>query len=515
MKVTTSNEMREIDSKTISEYGISGTVLMERAGLAISKKIQEMFNQKKVLVFAGSGNNGGDGMVVARILRSEGSDVKVILTADPQKIKGDALIQYQSAIKFNIPFYDSAYFLKNTIEFLSRDTIIVDAILGTGLSKEIKGELAKIIEIINMSKLPVISIDIPSGISSDTGQILGTSIKADYTVTFGLPKRGHFLYPGAEYTGKLFIENIGFPENLLESDSLNTELIEKDTICKLIPERKKYSHKGNYGHVFLIAGSQGKTGAAFMAAKACLRSGAGLVTIGIPERLSDIFQQRVTEEMTLLLPDNGEGRLSEKALDNIMDFAQKNAEVIAIGPGMGVNNATKKIIRALITESKIPLIIDADGLNSISDPKAVFKNANTEIILTPHPGEMSRLINLSVAEIERDRINKSITFASENRVRLVLKGVPTIIASPDRKAYINTTGNPGMATAGAGDVLTGMISGFVAQKLSTLDSCILGVYMHGLAGDITANNKGMHSLIASDIIDSIPEAFKGISGNKF
>lgn len=508
MKVVTSDEMQEIDRKTIIEWGISGSVLMERAGLAVAQKIKQIYHHKKILVFSGSGNNGGDGMVVARILKSEGYDVKVILTSDAKKIRGDALTQYKIATKFDIPFFNSEYFLENHEKLLSQDIVIVDAIFGTGLSKEITGEIAEIIKLINKSCLPVISIDMPSGISSNTGQIYGISIKADCTVTFGLPKRGQFLYPGAEFTGKLFIEDIGFPKELVESDLLNVELVEKDKVSRLIPERKKYSHKGDYGHVLLLAGSRGKTGAALMSAKACLRTGAGLVTIGIPERLSDIFQQRVTEEMTLILPDNGDGTLSEKALDKIMDFAEKSADLIAIGPGLGVNNSIRKIVNELILKSKIPLIIDADGLNSISNPEIVLKKAESEIVLTPHPGEMSYLVNLSVTDIEKDRINKAISFASETGANIVLKGTPTIIASPEKKAYINPTGNPGMATAGSGDVLTGIISGFAAQKISVLDSCILGVYLHGLAGDIAAKKMGMHSLIASDIIHSLPKAFK-------
>jgi len=515
MKIVTSKEMREIDSKTITEYKIPGCVLMEKAGYAVASKIKELHHKNKVIVFSGSGNNGGDGMVTARILKSQGHEVIIILLCVVQNIKGDALTQYYAALKYGIPFYNAKYFLENHTELLKPDSIIVDAIFGTGLNKEITGEISEIINLINSSKLPVISVDIPSGISSDTGQILGTAIKAKYTVTFGLPKKGHLLYPGAEYTGNLFIENIGFPEELLESDTLKIELLEKNKVSLLIPERRNYSHKGNYGHVLIIAGSKGKTGAAFLSAHACLRTGAGLVTIGIPETLSNVFQQRVTEEMTLILPDKGNGTLSEKALSKILNFAEKNADLIAIGPGIGVSNETEKIVKALIVEFKKPIIIDADGLNSIKGDKDIFKKAKSQIILTPHPGEMSRLINSSVNNIENDRINKALSFATDTGTFTVLKGVPTVIASPDGMAYINSTGNPGMASAGSGDVLTGMISGFLAQQITPINSCILGVYMHGFAGDIAAMKKGMHSLIASDIIENIPEAFKAISGNKF
>ncbi|MDP3261197.1 MAG: NAD(P)H-hydrate dehydratase, partial [Thermodesulfovibrionales bacterium] len=374
---------------------------------------------------------------------------------------------------------------------------------------------------INASDSPVISVDIPSGISSDTGQIMGEAVRADYTVTFGLPKRGHLLYQGAEYAGRLFIEDIGFPEELLHSEKLNAELIEKRDISLLIPERQRYSHKGDYGHVLVIAGSRGKTGAAFMCAKACLRAGAGLVTIGVPESLLDVFQSRVTEEMTLPLPDKGDGTLSSKALEKILEFLSEKADVLAIGPGISITDDTKKLVRELLLNSTAPAVMDADAINSLEGNKQILKKAKAPIILTPHAGEMARLLRQSsvvsrqlsvkdaelIAKIEKDRINTAMSFAKETGTYLVLKGVPTVIAEPEGRVFINPTGNSGMASAGTGDVLTGMLSGFLGQGLNPLEASILGVYMHGLAGDIAAKDKGEHSLIASDIIDAIPEAF--------
>ena len=291
----------------------------------------------------------------------------------------------------------------------------------------------------------------------------------------------------------------------------------------LIPERQRYSHKGDYGHVLVIAGSRGKTGAAFMCAKACLRSGAGLVTIGVPESLLDVFQSRVTEEMTLPLPDRGDGTLSSKALEKILEFLSEKADVLAIGPGISVTDDTKKLVRELLLNSTAPAVIDADAINSLEGNKQVLKKARSPIILTPHAGEMARLLSVQRSafsvqrqktlnyelqnEIEGDRINTAISFAKETGTYLVLKGVPTVIAVPEGRVFINPTGNSGMASAGTGDVLTGMLSGFLGQGLNPLEASILGVYMHGLAGDIAAKSKGEHSLIASDIIDSIPEAF--------
>jgi len=518
MKVVTAEEMRLIDKKTINEYGIPGAVLMERAGLTVVSKIKELSGCRKVIVVSGSGNNGGDGLVVARNLHKEGWDVKVFLSARPGELKGDALLQYRIAEKFGVEVQTIQE--PNELQSaISHHSIIVDALFGTGLSKNVTGMLSKVINLLNRAKVPIISVDIPSGISSDNGHIMGEAIRADYTVTFGLPKRGHLLYPGAQHSGKLFVEDIGFPEKLLRSDTLNVELLMKCDVAALLPERQKYSHKGDYGHVLIVAGSIGKTGAALMAARACLRSGAGLVTIGVPESLADVFQSRVTEEMTLILPDRGDGTLSEKASKPILDFLNEKADVIAIGPGIGVSTDTKKLLDVLIKNSMSPMIIDADGINSLKGKRAIFAKAKAPVIVTPHPGEMARLLHLpstkgkkggitfSITDVEKDRITTAISFSKETEAYLVLKGVPTIIAEPNGKAYVNSTGNPGMATAGTGDVLTGMISGFLSQGISLPHASILGVYMHGLAADIVASEKGQHPLIATDIIDKIPVAF--------
>jgi len=517
MKVVTAEEMRIIDRRTIEGYSIPGSVLMERAGLAVASRIKEAFSPRKVIIIAGSGNNGGDGLVVARNLYNEGWDVKVFLTAKPEDLKGDALLQYRIAVKFGLKIYPINEFLTNYSSLITRHCILVDALLGTGISKKVTGLLSEVISYLNRSNVPIISVDIPSGISSDNGQIMGEAVRADYTVTFGLPKRGHLLYPGAQHSGKLFIEDIGFPKELLISEKLHIELLTKDKVSLLIPKRLRYSHKGNYGHVLIVAGSKGKTGAAIMAAKACLRSGAGLVTLGIPKSLADVFQSRVTEEMILALPDKGDGTLSQRAARVILNFLNERATTLAIGPGIGISSDTKKLMGILIKTSTTPMVIDADGINSLKGERAMFSKLKAPIILTPHPGEMARLlgkqkgVSVKTQDIERNRINVPFSFAKETGTYLVLKGVPTIIAGPDGMAYINSTGNPGMASAGTGDVLTGMISAFLSQGLSPTHASILGVYMHGFAGDSAAAEKGEHPLIATDIIEKIPFAFHSLS----
>ena len=521
MKVVTSAAMQEIDKRTIEEYGVPGAVLTERAGLAVVSRIKELFGRKRVVVIAGPGNNGGDGIVVARELHNEGWDVEAFLVSGPENSRGDALSQHRSAMKLGVRMGPVEEFLARDVSVFRKHSVIVDAIFGTGFGKNITGKILEVIKVINRSGLPVISVDIPSGISSDNGQVMGDAVKADYTVTFGLPKRGHLLYPGAQYTGTLIVEDIGFPREFLTSERIRTELLERDDVSRLVPERKKYSHKGDYGHVLIVAGSKGKTGAAFMAAKACLRTGAGLVTIGVPESLADVFQTRVVEEMVLVLPDRGDGSLSTKASNRILDFINKSAGILVIGPGIGVSTDTQKVIKALIKNAQSQMVIDADGINSLGDDKEIFKDAKSSVILTPHPGEMARLIGNTrkaggkgvaagislIKEIEKDRIGAALRYAKETGTFLVLKGVPTIIATPEGNAFINPTGNAGMAKGGSGDVLTGMISGFLSQTGNPVNSCILGVYMHGLAGDIGASEEGQHSLIATDIIDKIPAAF--------
>lgn len=533
MKVVTAEEMRFIDRETIDKYGVPGSVLMERAGLAVTSKLKQLFSRCKVVILSGRGNNGGDGFVVARNLKNDGWDVKVFFVATQKDLSGEALLQYKTALKFGVEITPIQELLTNHSTIITRHSIIVDAILGTGLSKDVTGVLSDVIDIINTSGRPVLSVDIPSGISSDNGQIMGKAVKAHHTVTFGLPKRGHFLHPGTEYSGQVFVEDIGFPTNLLHSEKLNVELLEKKTISAFIPKRVPCSHKGNYGHVLIVAGSKGKTGAALMAARACLRSGAGLVTLGVPESLADVFQTRVTEEMILALPDKGNGTLSGNAYHKILEFLKAKANLIAIGPGIGVSAETTQIMKHLIKNSMYPIIIDADGINSLKGEREIFRKANAPVILTPHPGEMARIIqerkNIKTDKIkdtviqkpdkeicnliERDRINTAVSFSKDVQTYLVLKGVPTVIATPDGRAFINTTGNPGMATGGTGDVLTGMVAGLLGQTMNPLAACVLGVFMHGFAGDISASEKGFQSMIATDIIDRIPDAFSSLADN--
>lgn len=521
IKIATANEMQEIDRVTIKKYGVPGIVLMERAGLAVASKINEIYSEKKVVVLCGSGNNGGDGFAIARILHNQGREVKLFSALNPRDLKGDAKMNYNAAKNYGVKIAPINKFMTVSAKSFNRNSLIIDALLGTGLSRDVRPPVAGVINRINKLSCPVISVDIPSGISTDTGQIMGCAVKARHTVTFGLSKRGHLLYPGADHSGELFVEDIGFHQKLLKSDRIKVSLIRKQDAVHLLRTRPKYSHKGSYGHVLLLAGSKGKTGAALMASKACLRAGAGLVTVGIPETLVDALQSRVTEEMILPVADKGDGTLSLKSADAILEFVSKKGNVLAIGPGLSVDDEISKLVRLLVLKSRVPLVIDADGLNAIAGNTSILKKSRAPVILTPHTGEMARLLMQNVKRtaqdtagkrqmIEEDRIETAVSFAKRTKTCLVLKGVPTVIAGPDGNAFVNSSGNPGMSTAGTGDVLTGMIASFLAQRLSPEDSSVLAVFMHGLIGDTVAEKIGQQSLIASDIIKAIPKVFNSL-----
>ncbi|MBF0540539.1 MAG: NAD(P)H-hydrate dehydratase [Nitrospirae bacterium] len=510
MKIVTSAEIREIDRVTIEELGIQSLVLMERAGVIAASHISKKYLQQKTIVLCGGGNNGGDGLVIARELCNYGFDVKVILLSPLDRLSPDCHSQYIIARNFGIDIV-----VKTTIDDLDiKNALIIDALIGTGLNKPIKDGLLLVIEMINHCN-DVVSIDIPSGISADTGQMLGAAVIAKMTITFGLPKIGHLIFPGREHCGELIVENIGFPKRFLETDKIKCELIEKDYIKSIIPKRTINSNKGNYGHALIIGGTSGKTGAVIMASRASLKSGSGLVTIGVPNSLVNVYQGNVVEQMVLPLRDNGNGGFSKDCLDQIFEFIDRSGDVIVIGPGMGVDEQTIEIVTTLIRKSTIPLLIDAGGLNCISTLKyeerlELLNSAKIPLILTPHTGEMARLLSKDngdfkslCAKVEAERLDISRKFSKDSGAILVLKGASTIISTPNGNSYINITGNPGMATAGSGDVLAGMIASFLGQRVSPVEAAQIGVYLHGISGDIASEVKSMYSMTATDLIENI------------
>lgn len=509
MKVANSQEIRRIDRRAIEKYGMPGTVLMENAGREVVLAMIERygnFEGKRISIIAGKGNNGGDGFVIARHLYNRGATVEVFLLGKSSDIKGDAKINLSILKKFSIPFYEK-FSLKELNIHLKHSDIIVDAIFGTGLSSEVKKPFSDAINLINSSGKPVVSVDIPSGISSDTGEVLGIAVKANLTVTFVLPKRGILLFPGAEYAGVVKVTDIGIPARVIEEENIRCNLLTKEEIKALLPGRKPDSHKGSFGHLLVIAGSVGKTGAAAMTGLSALRVGAGLVTIATPASLNNILEVKLTEVMTLPLPETDDHSISMSA-ENILGKIMPEMSTIAIGPGLSTNPETVRLVKRLVTKIDKPTVIDADGVNALVGYLDILKRSKFPLILTPHPGEMARLIGKTSKEVQKNRIGIAQDFAMKHRVYLMLKGARTVFSDPYGNVYINTTGNPGMATAGTGDVLTGMISGLIAQGIDPLSALKSGVYIHGLAGNLAAEEFGEMGMVAGDMIAKIPEAIK-------
>ncbi len=509
--VVTASEMREIDRKTIDDYGLPSLVLMERAGLAVVKRIIEAFGgNRKFLILAGGGNNGGDGLVVARNLHNLGLEVTAYLVSPPDRLSPDCKRQFEIAAKMGVKVVHDRTPGKSKLD----ESVIVDAILGTGLNKPVRAELARLINSVNRAEGPVVSVDIPSGISADTGEVMGSAVMANLTVTFGLPKRGHLLPPGSEYSGELFIEDIGFPAETLEDPTGRCSLIQRADASTLIPPRFRNSYKGTYGHVLIAGGSPGKTGALLLAGRAALRTGSGLVTLATESSTSEVITPSVLEEMLLPL-EFSEGDYSS-ALDQVFEFLDERGDVLAIGPGLGRDELKRDFTLELIANTRVPMVIDADALYHLASLteaglKKLFERLRAPALLTPHLGEMSRLLKKGAKNLKDDPLEAARRFSLETGTVLVLKGAPTIVASPEGEVFLNSTGNPGMAAAGSGDVLTGMIASLIGQGLPPLEAGILGVYLHGLAGDLGAGELGEHSLTAGDIINHIPAAYESLS----
>ncbi len=512
MEIVTAGQMQELDRKTITDIGIPGIVLMENAGRSTYLLIKKYFpvTGKKIAVVCGKGNNGGDGFVIARYFLNEGFYPEVCLLAKMDQLQGDALINLNVYLKLGGQLTEIttaeqwAGYEKNIIHA----GIIIDAMLGTGISSDVRGLYRDVIERINrMAGKIVVSVDIPSGIDASSGRVLAAAIKADLTCTFGLPKMGQILLPGCQYCGDLEIVDIGIPKAVVRDEGLKVYLSGETSLKGLVPKRGNDSHKGVFGHVFMLAGSPGKTGAAALAAQAAMRSGAGLVTVGIPRTLNSILEAKITEAMTAPLPDCGDGFLGSISLDMIREVL-KGKTVAAIGPGISVHEETTELLYKLIKDLQIPMVIDADGLNIIAKKIDILKKIKAPAILTPHPGEMARLMNTSIRDIQDNRLERARQFARQYGVVVVLKGAKTIIAEPDGRAYINLTGNPGMASAGMGDVLTGIISALLAQGLCALDAARLGVFVHGRIADLIAEKKYSTGIIATDIIEKTPEVLE-------
>jgi ADP-dependent NAD(P)H-hydrate dehydratase / NAD(P)H-hydrate epimerase len=521
MKVLTAAQMQRIDRLTTEQCGVPSLTLMENAGHGVVDFLSERFaplSKQKITILCGRGNNGGDGLVVARLLRNKGLSPRVVLLGNPASLKGDAAVNYDrlAALGANEVVEDAAAWHRARPS-MADSTLVIDAILGTGLSKPLEGFLLGVVRDLNTGfpEAHIVAVDLPTGISSDTGELVGECVKAEASVTFTAPKMGHVFPPACEYVGPWVVKPIGTPPDLLESDpELYLNLTCQEDLAWLTRPRKLTAHKGNFGHVLILAGSIGKTGAAALAAQAALRVGAGLVTVATPKSALPIIAGFAMEFMTEPLPETDLGTVSLRALDGgRMDKLAEGKSVLAIGPGLGNVAETAEFVRAVVSRYDVPTVLDADGLNAFAGRMDQFSGGGTVRVLTPHPGEMSRLTTQTIAEILARRIEAAREFATKYQVTLVLKGSRTLTASTDGRVAVNPTGNPGMAKGGSGDVLTGLVAGLLGQypTLPVGQVVAASVYLHGLAGDLAAHELGQASMLAGDLLRALPQAFRTIT----
>ena len=509
MRLVKASEMQEMDRLTIEEIGIPGVVLMENAARGASRVFLAHFappRNSRVLILCGRGNNGGDGYVMARVLSEAGLKVSVLVLAEFNQIGGDALVNLNILRHMGMEILEvpSETQWKKQRHLLKDCEFIIDGLLGTGLHSPVRGFYARVIEEVNRANKPVTAIDIPSGLNADTGQVMGVAVRADLTVTFGFPKIGQLVFPGAGLVGRLVRIDIGIPDAVAGRIPGNHRSIEARDFCDLFASEKPDIHKGNRGHLLVLAGSTGKTGAATLTSLGALRAGAGLVTLGIPKSLNPILENKLTEAMTVPLPETAESSLSLEAEKEIFNLLEGKTAV-AIGPGLSTHDETRSLVKRIVAKCPLPIVIDADGLNALASDPEVLTKRKGRAVLTPHPGEMARLAGISNSEVQADRVGTAEAFARKHGCCLVLKGARTVIAEPEGQIHINPTGNPALSSGGSGDVLTGLIGGFLARGWQPADAALAGVYLHGLAADRLSEKRGQSGILAGELLDVIPE----------
>ena len=515
MRVLTAEQMQEADRRTIEEVGVPSIVLMENAGRqivsAMHATIDDLEN-RRVGILCGRGNNGGDGFVVARLLSQQGLTVRVFLLGRAEDVVGDAGTNLHVAESLGL----------SIVEVADRDgwdgarsgvdecDVLVDAMFGTGLNRPLDDLSSTVVADLNALDVPVVAIDLPSGLSADRTEPIGEAVEADVTVTLAAPKLALLLAPAQSWAGDLVIADIGIPAAVIDAvpgDRL--ELLTPEEVGVLIPPRPDDAHKGDFGHVLVVAGSVGKTGAAALAGLGALRSGAGLVTVATPRGCVASVSSAVPEYMTLPLPENEDGTVAAEALGVILEFG---CDAIAVGPGLGATAAVSALVHGLVERSSVPLVLDADALNVFAtDPSRLAGRDGVPIVITPHPGEMARLCHTTSAEVQTDRLNTARRFATAHQLLVVLKGARTVIADPEGAMWVNLTGNAGMSTAGVGDVLTGMTAAWLAQLGRPDHACQVAVFLHGLAGDLASEEHGEVALMASDLVGYIGKAVREVT----
>ena len=504
--VVTTQEMAAMDSHAIHQLNIPGIILMENAGRGIAGVAQKMLGEpsgKIVHLYCGPGNNGGDGYVVARHLLNRGLVVKTIILSAADKIKGDALTN----LKILQNMGHQPEFITTIPESLEMPHLFIDALLGTGVKGPLRGLYADAVEKMNDNDVPVLAIDIPTGVNADTGQVDGPAIQATVTATMALPKRGLLFSPGREHAGDLEIIDISMPAGMINERDPQVYRVDVNFVKSILPFRSPDAFKNRLGMIHVIAGSKGFTGAAALASQAALRAGAGLCYLTIPESLNTILETQSAEVITQPARDEDKGFLLSSSFDHLLEYLQSKSALV-LGPGIGLHDETRALVHRLLDALSLPLVLDADGLNVCAGHTELLQRYKGDLILTPHPGELARLTGLSTTEIVTNRIDIARQYAGEWQCTLVLKGGPTVTARRSGRTYINSTGNAGMATAGSGDVLSGIIAGLIGQNVKTEDAAVAAVFIHGLAGDLASAQKGQMGMLAGDILNKIPVALK-------
>lgn len=508
MKIVSAEEMRAIDRATSERFGVPSLTLMENAGASVADYvISHHGGAGRIVVFCGKGNNGGDGFVAARRLQEQGKNAQVVLLADPADLRGDAAVMFGKLPGGVIAVHSSEELNREQVRSsVQAADFYLDAVLGTGFKPPVSGLYAEAIAIMNASQVPVIAVDIPSGADADAmGPQAGTIARADAIVTFTAPRPAHVF--SLLTMGSTFVAGIGSPEAAIVS-ALQLNVITARDVRALTGPRPAESNKGNYGHVLVVGGSLGKAGSVAMAGMAALRAGAGLSTVATPKSVLGTVAGFHPELMTEPLSETDAGTISSSALDRIVELA-KSKSVLAIGPGISRDPQTAELVRALVAQLELPMVVDADGLNAFEGRTDELKGKGRTLMITPHPGEMARLMGCTIADVQKDRLGMARQFAREHELIVVLKGHRTLVVQPDGEAWLNTTGNPGMSTGGTGDILTGMVAGMIAQHpKDALGAVLAAVHLHGLSGDVMREAVGEHSMVATDLLIGLPEAFR-------
>jgi hydroxyethylthiazole kinase-like uncharacterized protein yjeF len=526
MKILTVVQIGEVDRLTTDRYLIPSLLLMENAGRSVVDELEAAcpgLYDKRIAIFCGRGNNGGDGFVVARYLTLRGASPTILLFSAPDKLRGDAKVNWDivNAMGLQVAVLPTVAEAKSFLRKMPFQDVVVDALFGTGLSKPVDSNFRPVVEWINnvSSRAFVAAVDIPSGIMADTHSIPGPAVRADMTVTFSALKLAHVLPPALDAAGRVVLARIGSPAELFENPEYRLNLVDEIQVRKTLPQRPRDSHKGKFGHVYVVAGSRGKSGAALMTGLAALRSGAGLATLWAPESLQRDFVGKFPELMTESLPETEDGTSAHAGAGKVLKWS-KNVESLVVGPGLTTHPDTQKLVWDLVQRSPVPVVLDADGINALATAAGPLKNRLKQpIVMTPHPGEMARLAGIKTSEVQDRRLETACECAGQLQYYVVLKGFRTVIATPKGDVYINPTGNPGMATGGTGDVLAGMIGRFIAGwNLNRknpgcpelVDFLCAAVYLHGLAGDLAAESMGEESLVATDLLGYLHQAFRKV-----